>query len=121
MTTAQTGLALYLTEIKVSDWPEMVRWYVTNLGLRLAHEDAAHQYALFESGGSRIALKGGRPAGTPADPVQLVFESADLDEARARLAAGDVDVNSPEESPEGYRFVRLRDPEGTLITVFCWK
>jgi predicted enzyme related to lactoylglutathione lyase len=121
MTTAQPALELYLTEIKVTDWPGMVRWYVANLGLRLAHEDPAHQYALLESGAGRIALKGGHRAGTAAEPVRLVFEAADVESVRARLAAAGVDVSFPEESTEGYRFVRLRDPEGTLITVFCWK
>jgi predicted enzyme related to lactoylglutathione lyase len=121
MTTSEPDLELYLTEIKVTDWPTMVRWYVTNLGLRLAREDVPHQYALLESGGGRIALKGGRPAGTLAGPVRLVFETADVDAVRTRLAAAGVDVSPPEESPEGYRTIRLRDPERTPITLFCWK
>jgi predicted enzyme related to lactoylglutathione lyase len=123
MTTSDHALALYLTEIKVTDWPALVRWYVTNLGLRLSREDAPHQYALleFESGSGRIALKGGRPAGTPSGPVRLVFEAANVDDVRARLTAAGVDVSLPEQSPEGYCAIRLRDPEGTPITVFSWK
>jgi len=118
--TSAPDLKLYLTEIKVTDWPTMVRWYVANLGLRLTREDVSHQYALLESGVSRIALKGGRRAGTLAGPVRLVFETADVDAVRTRLAAAGVDVRPPEESHEGYRAIRLRDPEGTPITVFCW-
>jgi predicted enzyme related to lactoylglutathione lyase len=121
MATLEPGPVLYLTEIKVTDWPGMVHWYRTTLGLRLDREDAPHQYALLESGGGRLALKGGRSAGTPAGPVRLVFETADIDAVRARLAAAGVDVSPAEESPEGYRAIRLRDPEGMPITVFCWK
>jgi predicted enzyme related to lactoylglutathione lyase len=121
MTTSEPDLELYLTEIKVTDWPAMVRWYVTNLGLWLAREDVPHQYALLESGGGRIALKGGRPAGTPTGSFRLVFQATDVDLVRTRLAAAGVDLSPPEESPEGYRAIRLRDPEGTPITMFCWK
>jgi catechol 2,3-dioxygenase-like lactoylglutathione lyase family enzyme len=121
MTTSIPGLDLYLTEIKVADWPARVRWYVTILGLRLAREDVPHQYALLESGGGRIALKGGLPAGNPERPIRLVFEAADVDAVRTRLVASGVEVSPPEENPEGYRAIRLRDPDGTPITIFCWK
>jgi predicted enzyme related to lactoylglutathione lyase len=121
MTTSEPGLALYLTEIKVTDWSGMVQWYTTILGLRLAREDAPHQYALLDSGEGRVALKGRRPAGSASGPVRLVFEAADVDLVRAGLTSAGVDVSLPEESPEGYRAIRLRDPEGTPITVFSWK
>ena len=123
MTTSKPGTALYLTEIKVTDWPEMVRWYVATLGLRLALEDTPHQYALLEAGpgSGRIALKGGGSPGLLHGAVRLVFEAADVDAERDRLVRRGAAVSAAEESPEGYRAIRLRDPEGTPITLFCWK
>jgi predicted enzyme related to lactoylglutathione lyase len=123
MATSMTGPALYLTEIKVTDWPGTVRWYVSILGMRLSREDAPHEYALLESGtgGGRVALKGGRAARVAPSSVRLVFESADVDALRALLASRGEEVSPPEDSPEGYRAIRLCDPEGTPITVFCWR
>ena len=68
MTPTSPGIALYLTEIKVTDWPGMVHWYVANLGLRLTLEDAAHQYALLEAGaaaGAALSI-GGEHARAPS-------------------------------------------------------
>jgi catechol 2,3-dioxygenase-like lactoylglutathione lyase family enzyme len=123
MTTPRPGIALFLTEIMVTDWHKSVRWYVETLGLRLVLEDAPHQYALLDAPPrpGRVALKGGAPTGLPRDLVRLVFEVADLDAEHDRLARLDTVVSAPEESPEGYRAIRLRDPEGTPITLFSWK
>jgi predicted enzyme related to lactoylglutathione lyase len=120
MTTPRPGITLFLTEIKVTDWSGQVRWYAETLGLRLTLEDASHEYALLEAGPGRVALKGGAPPDLARDAVRLVFEVADLDAERDRLARRDLAVGPPEESPEGYRAIRLRDPEGTPITLFCW-
>src|SRR5262245_24273781 len=103
MAISTPGPALYLTEIKVTDWPAMVRWYVATLGMRLTREDEPHQYALLESdsGGGRVAIKAGRPPGMPPGPVRLVFETAALESLRTQLAAAGEDVSPPEESSEG--------------------
>jgi predicted enzyme related to lactoylglutathione lyase len=119
--TPPSGIALFTTEIKVTDWLKMVRWYVEILGLRLAQDDPANQYALLEAGPGRLALKGNSSTGLPPTGVRLVFQVADVDAERDRLARLDVAVSPPEDSPEGYRAIRLSDPEGTPITLFCWK
>jgi predicted enzyme related to lactoylglutathione lyase len=121
MTTPRPVIALFATEIKVTDWPGQVRWYVEVLGLGLIVGDDAHEYALLGAGANRLALKGGGPPDLPRDAVRLVFEVADLDAERDRLVRRDLAVSLPEESPEGYRASRLCDPEGTPITLFCWK
>jgi predicted enzyme related to lactoylglutathione lyase len=121
MSTPRSGIALFATEIKVTDWPGEVRWYVEVLGLRPILEDTAHEYALLQAGPVRLALKGGAPSDLPRDAVRLVFEVADLNSERDRLARNGLTVSQPEESPEGYRAIRLQDPEGTPITFFCWK
>jgi predicted enzyme related to lactoylglutathione lyase len=118
---SEPDLALYLTEIKVTDWPALVRWYVEVLGLRLALEDASRQYALLEAGPGRLALKSGAAAGLARDTVRLVFEVADVDAERDRLVGLGVAVSLPEERTEGYRAIRLHDPEGTPVTLFCWR
>jgi predicted enzyme related to lactoylglutathione lyase len=118
---AEPELALYLTEIKVTQWPASVRWYVEVLGLRLALEDAANEYALLEAGPGRLALKAGAGGVLAREAVRLVFEVADVDAERDRLLGLGVAVSLPEESTEGYRAIRLHDPEGTPVTLFCWR
>src|SRR3954453_18934626 len=123
MATPRPVVALFLAEVKVTDWPAMVRWYVEALDLALAPEDADRRYALLDAGPGRVALKGGAPPGLPRGAVRLVFEVADLDDERERLSRldPDLDLGPIEESREGYRAIRLNDPEGTPITLFSWK
>jgi predicted enzyme related to lactoylglutathione lyase len=120
MTSPRHGIAFFVTEIVVTDWPRTVRWYVEALRLSLLLEDAPRRYALLGAGPGRLALKGGAPSGAPRDGVRLIFEVDDLDSERERLARLDVAVGPPEDSPEGYRAIRLCDPEGTPITLFRW-
>src|SRR4051794_7733800 len=102
MTTPRPGIALAFAEIKVADWPGMVRWYVDILGLRPLLEDATHEFALLDAGAARVALKGGGTTGLPRDLVRLVFEVADVDADRERLARDDLAIGPTEKSPEGY-------------------
>ncbi|MBV8317854.1 MAG: hypothetical protein JOZ53_23170 [Planctomycetaceae bacterium] len=129
MERTHPGIQLFLTELKVADWPCALRWYVDVLGHRPVLEDTEHQYALLEAGTGRVALKGGGVPGTGVDPVpgpgrdavRLVFRVEDLEVARARLRDRGVDVGAlVEDQRECYRSVRLSDPEGTPIRLFCW-
>ncbi len=120
MANDATGLELFLTEIKVSEWASTVRWYVETLGMRLLLEDADHQYALLGSGGGRLALKGGSPPGLDRDLVRLIIQVEDLEAEQERLIRRGVALSPPVDNPdEGYREVRLHDPEGTPIRLFC--
>jgi len=120
MANDATGLELFLTEIKVSDWAGTLRWYVETLGMRLLLEDSDHQYALLASGPGRLALKGGSPEGLHRDHVRLVFRVEDLETELERLIGQGVALAPPVDNPvEGYREVRLHDPEGTPIRLFC--
>jgi catechol 2,3-dioxygenase-like lactoylglutathione lyase family enzyme len=125
MERTHPGIELFLTELKVADWPRALRWYVDVLGLRPVLEDAEHQYALLEAGTGRVALKGGGVPGSGVGPgrdaVRLVFRVEDLEAARAWLLARGVDVGAlVEDRRERFRAVRLSDPEGTPIRLFCW-
>jgi predicted enzyme related to lactoylglutathione lyase len=113
---------LSFTEIRVADWPRAVRWYVEVLGLHPALNDEAHQFTLLETGAGRLALKAGTPPTGSTPNVRLVFQVSDVDEERARLAALGVEVGpASDHLDEGYRQVRLVDPEGTPITLFSWR
>ena len=115
------GPELFLTEIKVTDWPRAVRWYVEILGLRVVLSDPEPQYALLAAGSGRVALKGGGAEDLGRDAVRLVFQVEDADAERARLLDLGVAVGPTRESPrEGYREVRLNDPEGMPIALFSW-
>ncbi len=113
------GLELFLTEIKVSEWASTVRWYVETLGMRPLLEDAEHQYALLETGRGRLALKGGSPKGLAREDVRIIFQVGDLKAEQERLIGKGVALSTPiDNSKEGYREVRLHDPEGTPIRLF---
>ncbi len=115
-----TGLELFLTEIKVSEWASTVRWYVETLGMHLLLEDAEHQYALLSAGRSWLALKGGSPPGLDRDHVRLILRVENLEAEQQRLIGRGVALSPPVDNPnEGYREVRLHDPEGTPIRLFC--
>src|SRR4051794_13656300 len=74
MAIVSSGIELFLTEIKVSDWAKSVRWYVETLGLRLVLDDHEHEYALLEAGRGRLALKGGSGEGLGRDGMRLIFQ-----------------------------------------------
>ncbi|GAC1464021.1 MAG: hypothetical protein NVSMB9_02210 [Isosphaeraceae bacterium] len=111
---------LYLTEIEVSRWSIVVRWYVEILGLRLSLQEDASGYALLEAGAGRLALKRrGSPAENPPGQVRLLFQVEDVDTERIRLLAQGVPVSEPVDNVrESYREVRLTDPEGTPLILF---
>ena len=107
-------MRLYFVELHVSDHPASVAFYRDQLGLRLLLQ--AGSFALFDAGGTRLALKAGQPR---PGGVLLAMEVADLDAWVTRLAAR---VEGPvKDSEEGYRRARLRDPDGYEITLFEWQ
>jgi catechol 2,3-dioxygenase-like lactoylglutathione lyase family enzyme len=110
--------ALYFVEITVADWPAAVAWYRDVLGLELLHHAEEDQFALLGAGPARLALKGGAPnPGT----VQLTFEVEDVCQAADQLAATGIIFEAPiMASPEGYRDVLLRDPDGYRVCLFDW-
>lgn len=113
--------ALYLVELKVSDWPGALRWYEETLGLTVVLKDEAHGFALLEAGAGRVALKADATAGTGSRPFRLTFQVDDVGVAEVRLRQRGVEVSPPTDNPrEGYRAIRLTAPEGTPITLFQW-
>lgn len=114
---------LFMTVVKVTNWSATVRWYTDTLGLAPVLVDPKHEFALLAAGSGRVGLQGIRD-GRAADgrsKVRLVFQVHDLDEERRKLSEHHVQVGAPVENrDEGYREVRLRDPEGNSLTLFAW-
>jgi catechol 2,3-dioxygenase-like lactoylglutathione lyase family enzyme len=110
--------ALYLVELTVRNWPASVAWYGGVLGLRLVMRVDADRFALFRAGPTRLALKAGEPQ--PGTAL-LTFEVRDLAAQLLRLAEHGVAPEEPvKTSPEGYRRVLLRDPDGYRLSLFEW-
>jgi catechol 2,3-dioxygenase-like lactoylglutathione lyase family enzyme len=122
-TTEIPGPDLFMTVIKVADWARALAWYVDTLGLMAVLSDSEHQFALLAAGTGRLALQGDplRDPAQAAESVRLVFLVPDVDHERHRLIERGVEVGLPvENAQEGYREIRLHDPEGTAVTLFSW-
>ncbi len=119
MIQAPLTLELFMIEIRLAHWVASSRWYVDVLGLKPVLEDPARRFLLLQAGPGRIALKEGRAPGDRG-AVRLIFQVGDVDLTRGQLIARGVSVSEPTQSDEGYREVRLSDPEGTPIHLFSW-
>ncbi len=116
-------IELFMTVIRVANWPSTVRWYIDVLGLTPLLLDAAHEFGLLSAGGGRVGLQGVREPHLASSRarVRLVFQVADLERERRRLIEGGVAVGEPIENPdEGYREIRFQDPEGYSLRFFAW-
>ncbi len=124
--TAGTGssrLDLFMTVIRVANWKTTVNWYIHTLGLCPVLLDSQHEFALLSAGNGRVGIQGVQEARSSevSARVRLVFQVEDLDEERRRLIEQGVAVGEPvENSEEGYREVRLQDPEGQSLRLFAW-
>ncbi len=121
--TGPPHLELFMTVIRVVHWQTTVQWYINTLGLTPILLDSPHEFALFSAGHGRVGLQGVKEARGLAGPgkVRLVFQVPDLDRERERLIDHGVAVGAPVENPEeGYREVRLQDPEGHSLRLFAW-
>jgi len=110
--------ALDFVEITVTNWALAVAWYQDMLGMEAVQLVEADQFALLRAGPAQLALKGGEAMpGT----IQLTFAVDDLERAAADLAAWGVALESPvQASPEGYRDLIVRDPDGYKLCLFDW-
>jgi catechol 2,3-dioxygenase-like lactoylglutathione lyase family enzyme len=107
---------LFMVELAVADVIASRAWYETTLGLKVVTSDAATGFVLLQDGrGCRVALKPGVP--NPGG-VTLHFEVADVD---VTVRESRVVPDGPAVvSPEGYREVFVRDPDGYRVGLFAW-
>jgi catechol 2,3-dioxygenase-like lactoylglutathione lyase family enzyme len=122
-TTEIPGPDLFITVIKVADWHRAVDWYVEILGLLAVLTDHQNQFALLAAGNGRLGLQGDSTAGSAGSThgTRLVFLVPEVDVEHQRLTGLGVEVGLPVDNMnEGYREIRLHDPEGTPLTLFSW-
>jgi predicted enzyme related to lactoylglutathione lyase len=116
-------LDLFMTVVRVADWPRIVRWYIDTLRLVPVLMDPQHEFAFLAAGQGRLGLhgvKGSRESTVPSK-VRLVFQVPDVDLERQRLIELGVEVGMPfDNREEGYREIRLHDPDGNSLTLFAW-
>ena len=112
-----------MTVVRVMDWSTMVPWYIDTLGLVPILVDAEHEFALLAAGLGRLGFKGIKTQliAHERTKVRFVFQVQDVDRERQRLVERGIVVSVPfDNSEEGYREVRLHDPEGNSLTMFTW-
>ena len=121
--TGSPGLDLFMTVVRVADWPTIVHWYIEKLGLEPVLLDPVHEFAFLGAGSGRVGFKGMKDprAVHERTRVRLVFEVPDVGSERDRLTEQGVRVSAPfDNQEEGYREIRFHDPEGNSLTLFAW-
>jgi catechol 2,3-dioxygenase-like lactoylglutathione lyase family enzyme len=116
-------LHLFMTVVRVADWPSIVRWYIDTLRLVPVLMDPQHEFAFLAAGQGRLGLQGvkGARESTVPSKVRLVFQVIDVELERQRLIELGVEVTVPfDNRDEGYREIRLHDPDGNSLTLFAW-
>ena len=117
------GPDLFMTVVKVADWQACLDWYIQKLELSPLLVDAEHEFALLAAGTGRLGLQGDRcrQHAEQTQAMRLVFLVPDADLQRQRLIDRGLEIGpSIENALEGYREIRLHDPEGTPLTFFSW-
>ncbi len=116
-------LELFMTVVRVTEWSTIVTWYIDALGMMPVLIDAEHEFALLAAGDGRLGFKGIKSNCTVHErtKVRFVFQVANVDLEREKLLAKGVIVSAPfDNRDEGFREVRLHDPEGNSLTMFAW-
>jgi predicted enzyme related to lactoylglutathione lyase len=120
---AHSQLDLFMTVVRVMDWSTLVPWYIEVLGMAPILIDAPHEFALLSAGSGRLGFKGIKSHQIERErtKVRFVFQVPDVDRERQRLIERGIVVSVPfDNREEGYREVRLHDPEGNSLTMFTW-
>jgi catechol 2,3-dioxygenase-like lactoylglutathione lyase family enzyme len=110
--------SLYCVELRTSRWQELVAWYRDALGLRVLVRVIDDGYALLEAGDTRLAIMGRDTPGEASGRWSLGFEVPDLDHIYRGVGAAA--VGPPETHAEGFRELRVIDPDGNRLRLFSW-
>ena len=102
-------MRLDFVQVRASDWRRSLAWWRDTLGLPVLLADEAGGFALLDAGAARIAIKQGVPAPTG---ILLAFAVDDADAWAARVGM------IAQDDAEGYRRVRLADPDGHAVVLF---
>jgi len=113
---------IVMVTIQVRDFDAMVAWYQDILGLSIGALEPGEFCALLSPGkGPVLALATDHPDRITSNPGQgwtPTFAVDDFDAAVAGFRERGVEFDAEEEgADEGYRLVRIRDPEGNPIGI----
>jgi catechol 2,3-dioxygenase-like lactoylglutathione lyase family enzyme len=109
--------------LRPSDMDAALDFYERRLGLVRFREwgDAPHRGVVYFLGGGYLELTEtppGAPAPTPPGGVRLWLQVADMDAARAALAAAGVAIaEEPERKPWGLIEMLVHDPDGLPLVL----
>ena len=111
-----------MVTVQVRDFDAMVAWYRDVIGLTVQWFEPNEFCALSAPGGGPpLALATDHPdrmSDRPGVGWAPTLEVDDFDEFIARVRAAGVELDAEEEgADEGYRLVRLRDPEGNAVGI----
>jgi catechol 2,3-dioxygenase-like lactoylglutathione lyase family enzyme len=111
-----------MVTVQVRQFDLMVAWYRDTLGLTVVWMEPNEFCTLAAPGGGPVlALATDHPdriGSQPGAGWTPTFSVDDFDVTVAQLQAAGVTFEAPEEgADEGYRLIRLRDPEGNPIGI----
>jgi catechol 2,3-dioxygenase-like lactoylglutathione lyase family enzyme len=118
-------MRLKMAMIFVKDVDRMTAFYRDGLGLRHLTEESSEGWAKFDAGGAELALHQipehiardieitDPPSAREDTPIKLVFETEDLEAARAHLSAQGAVMMEPANP----RRCDGLDPEGNVFTI----
>ena len=113
-----------MTVVRVTNWSTIVRWYIDILGLAPVVLDAEHEFAFLAAGGGRLGLKGIKAARgadeRDQDPPRVPGARPGFPAPEADRKMGSWSASVIDNHDEGYREVRLHDPDGNSLTLFAW-
>jgi len=110
---------LSMVTVQVRDFDGTLAWYRDTLGLHVLHVEPDEFAVLAAPGGGVLALATDHPDRIPDRPGLGATPNFTVDDFDATIAAfrgqGVVFDAEEEGADEGYRLVRIRDPEGNPI------
>jgi catechol 2,3-dioxygenase-like lactoylglutathione lyase family enzyme len=111
--------SITLVTVQVRDFDAMLAWYRDVLGLDVGWLEPSEFCTLSATSGPSLALATDHPnriADRPGIGWTPTFSVEDFDKTVGRLREAGVTIDAEEEgADEGYRLVRIRDPEGNPI------
>ena len=114
---------LAAVRVFTADAERSIRFYEETVGLRLESGSAEDQYALFDTGATKLIIE---PVDSEdAEDLDLIgrfvgvsFEVADVVEVHRQLEARGVRFAAPpEKQPWGGTLAHFRDPDGNILTL----
>jgi predicted enzyme related to lactoylglutathione lyase len=118
--TAASGQVMiwFMTELPARDESVTARWYQRHFGFTVERHDVDRSFILLRQGDRRLAFK----RSPTVDPSAILhFQVDNLEAAIQRIASSGIEMaDDVKSSDEGYRRIRLADPDGRTVVVFEW-